>query len=56
MSDEVQQRPAMKARAMETLRSGRLAKWVLLSGALGVMAGVIAWLFRELTRVAETTS
>ncbi len=53
MSDEVQQRPAMKARAMETLRSGRLAKWVLLSGALGVMAGVIAWLFRELIHLCR---
>ncbi|MFT5200494.1 MAG: CIC family chloride channel protein [Planctomycetota bacterium] len=48
MTEAPPSRSPLKDRVMSTLRTGRLAKWVLLSGTLGVLAGIVAWLFKEL--------
>ncbi|MCA9002175.1 MAG: chloride channel protein, partial [Planctomycetes bacterium] len=48
MTENAPQHAALGERVMRRLRTGRLAKWVLLSGLLGVFAGVVGWLFKLL--------
>ena len=48
MSSEAPARTPLFQRAVESARFGHFAKWVVLSAVVGMVAGVVAWLFRGL--------
>ncbi|MEZ6003700.1 MAG: chloride channel protein [Planctomycetota bacterium] len=40
--------PSLVQRALDSARFGHLTKWVVISSVIGILAGVVAWIFRAM--------